>query len=268
MPEWAKVLAGSFALLIGASAPSLIVFALNPSLFIPTLLSPSAPLVSEIPKDMADHEACQECQKYKNPESFYQRATGDPIAIATIILALATAGLAYAGWQTAKDTRRALILAQRPYLRIRNVVIRVPQRPFGGRIFHPGELITGQLYIVIVGGTEARLFEAHCEVYWTNAGVHTLPMERPYEGQNPNIPNLAIVLEPGEATPFPFGSDRQIGERESDQILEGSLSLYVLGFAGYADQLGIRRRTAFCRKYDHVRRRFFPVEETDYEHEE
>jgi hypothetical protein len=148
-------------------------------------------------------------------------------------------------------------------------VINVP-RVFGGggRLFHPNHLIAGQLYIVNVGGTQARLREAHCEVYWSNAGVLSLPMERPYEGQNPNIPALWSILQPGESLPLPFQSTMEIGVTESDQVLEGRRMIYVLGFLAYSDQLGIKRRTAFCRKYDHMRGRFFAVDDRDYEHEE
>ena len=266
MPEWIKVLAGSLALMIGASAPSLIVLGLKPSAFISPLLSSSAPPVGEAPSRMTKPEANQVRQKQNDHESFWQPAV-DPLAVSTLVLALATIALAYVSWRAAKDTRRALILAQRPRIRVRNVFIGIP-RIFDGRLFHPGQLIRGQFYIVNIGGTEAKLFEAHCEVYWESAGVHTLPMERPYEGKNPNVPVLSIILQPGQSTPMPFESDRQVDERESDQILEGRLLIYVLGFVAYIHQLGIRRRTAFCRTYDYTRRRFFAVCDPDYEHEE
>jgi hypothetical protein len=187
MPEWVKVLAGALALLIGASAPSLILFALNPSLFIPTQLSsPNSP-IGRTPSGGTNADAGRDSKKQHYHESFLQRATDDPVAVVTLFLAIATVALAYVSWRAATDTRRALILAQRPRIRIRNVVVRVP-RFYGGRVFHPNELVLGQLYIVNVGGAEARLIEAHCEMYWTNPGVDTLPMERPYEGQNARFP--------------------------------------------------------------------------------
>lgn len=264
VPEWGKVLAGTLALLIGASAPSLIIFALDPSAFIPAPLSRSAPPVGEAPRYVTKPETSQERQKGYNYETFWN----DPVAAATLFLAIATAVLAYASWRAARDTRRALFLAQRPRIRIRNVVIHPARRRHGANPFDPGEFVSGQLYCVNVGGTEAHLFEAHCEVYWTNPGVATLPMERPYEGKNPNIPILNIDLPPGISTPLNFASDRLLGGNESDQINSGSLFIYVLGFVAYTDELGIMRRTAFCRKYNYGRGRFFATKDPDYEHEE
>ena len=194
----------------------------------------------------------------------------DPVAIATLAVAMVTGFLAFATYRAAVDTRRALYLAQRPKLRIRNVVVR-PVARFGydPTLFLPEAFVSGQFYIVNVGGTAAQLIEAHSEVYWTTPGVHSLPMERPYEGSNPNAPNLTMRLQPGESTPLTFSSDKLLGERESDQITQdGALSIYVLGFVAYKDALGIARRTAFCRKYDYARRRFFAVDDPDYEHEE
>lgn len=268
-PEWAKVLVGSLALLIGASAPSLVMFVLNPSLFVPTFLASSATPIRETPRVANNHKVAENNHDHKKAEPFFERAIDDPVADATMLLAIATVWLAFVGWQAAKDTRRALLLAQRPRIRIRNVIVKPPRIPsYTPMIFFPRQLIDGQLYIVNVGGTEATLIEAHCEVYWENVGVHTLPMERPYEGENPSIPSLRISLQPGQSIPLPFGSTKQIDERELDQILAGHLLIYVLGFVAYIDKLGMERRTAFCRQYDHLRRRFFAVEDPDYEHEE
>jgi hypothetical protein len=267
MPEWAKVLIGSLALIIGASAPSGIIFVLNPSLFVPPQLSPSTPPVGEVPSGVTKPQSNERYEKQNDHESFWEAALRDPVALGTLALAVATTGLAFVTWEAAKDTRRALILAQRPRLRVRNVVVHTPRHTFYvGTIFHPNELVVGQLYIVNVGGTEARLVEAHCEVYWTTPGVDTLPMERPYEGRD--VPAIRVILQPGQSAPLPFGSDRLIGGRESNQILDGQLMIYVLGLVAYSDQLGIIRRTAFCRKYDHRRGRFFAVDDPDYEHEE
>jgi hypothetical protein len=269
MPQWVKVLAGSLALMVGASAPSLILLTLNPSHFIPPRLTPSVPPILEAPRQGANTKSGQERDEHEEEETVWHRATHDPVAIVTLLLAMATAILAGATWRAASDTRRALFLAQRPRVRVRNIVIRPPQVPgYFPMLFHPNHTIDGQLYIVNVGGTAARLVEVHCEIYWPDAGVMTLPMERPYEGQNPSAPNLRTKLQPGQSWPLTFGSYSMIGGTESDQILAGHRMIYVLGYVAYRDELGIERRTAFCRKYDHIRRRFFMVDDPDYEHEE
>jgi len=256
MRQWAKVLAGCLALMIGASAPSLLLEVIHPHR--PTASTP-------LPRSGQENQA----QIQNQAPARANETTMDATAIATFLVAAVTALLALATYYTARDTRRTLFLAQRPRIRIRNVVV----RPAGltGYVksaFFPQQFVGGQLYVVNVGGTRARLIEAHCEVYWTNAGVETLPMERPYEGNLPNLPDLTVRLEAGESWPLSFDSDRQLSEAESDQIKRGELLIYVMGFAAYRDDLGIARRTAFCRKYDSRRARFFAVDDPDYEHEE
>jgi hypothetical protein len=93
-------------------------------------------------------------------------------------------------------------------------------------------------------------------------------MERPYEGREPSDPALHLTLQPGQSVPLTFQSTVMIGERESDDVLAGIRHIYVLGYVGYLDELGIAHRTAFCRKYDARLRRFFAVQDPDYEHEE
>ena len=46
------------------------------------------------------------------------------------------------------------------------------------------------------------------------------------------------------------------------------IHFYVTGWITYADELGLMRRTNFCRGYDHPLDRFFPVADTDYENED
>jgi hypothetical protein len=61
--------------------------------------------------------------------------------------------------------QRMLVLTQRPKLRIRNVVVRYPvpihRQPF--RLFEPGQPISGQFYVVNIGGTVAGSLKATVE---------------------------------------------------------------------------------------------------------
>src|SRR5438270_4093208 len=142
MPHWSKVLAGCLALMIGASAPSLILFVLHPSVFIAPPLSQSAPPILETPRQGGEGTGDQKRSQHQEPETVWHRATHDPVAIATLLLAVATAILAIATWRTANDTRRALFLAQRPRVRIRNIVVRPPNVPgYTPMPFHPRQTV-------------------------------------------------------------------------------------------------------------------------------
>lgn len=162
--------------------------------------------------------------------------------------------------------RQQFIADKRPRLRVRNVVVRPASiTSFSSSIFFPHQFVSGQCYVSNHGGTDAKVVEAHCEVFWTDA---PLPMERPYEGKNGNSA-IRATIPAGGSIPLQFQSDRPLGEREPDDILSrGNCQIYVLGWVEYEDLRSVRRRTAFCRKYDPVRRRFFPIDDPDYEHEE
>jgi hypothetical protein len=184
----------------------------------------------------------------------------------------AAAASAEAAKLEAYAAQRMLVLTQRPRLRVRNVVLRypVPTHAPPPVLFQRGVPVSGQFYVVNVGGTVARIVEGDCRVYWTN---HGLPMERPYEGQLIENPMPAFKLEAGQSTPIPFQSSQPMGP-EGDEIRDFVLGwwLYVMGWIEYTDDLNNPRRTAFCREYRRVPDtqlgRFFPVNDPDYEHEE
>jgi hypothetical protein len=168
--------------------------------------------------------------------------------------------------------QRMLVLAQRPKLRVRNVVVKYPvphhRQPF--RLFEPGQPVSGQFYVVNIGGTVARVTEGDCRVYWTE---QSLPMERPYEGQEIKTVIPPYKLEAGQSNPVSFQS-RNIMGPEGDDIrrFASNWRLYVMGWIAYTDDLNNPRRTAFCREYRQiphsVEGRFFPIDDPDYEHEE
>jgi len=181
-------------------------------------------------------------------------------------------------WYQARETARAaraanasaaavqteIVLTQRPRITVRNFYF--SEMRSTGSFYVPngietGSSCNGQFYIVNVGGTQARIREIWCEVYT----FERLPMKRPYEGQIGL--QQTMVLRPGESVPFVFSKTRPLEAPESQKLGTVSLWLYVLGWIGYTDDLGIYRITAFCRFYDPMKMRFRPVEgEPDYEY--
>jgi hypothetical protein len=70
--------------------------------------------------------------------------------------------------------------------------------------FKTGDFVTGQLYVINVGGTPANIMESHCEVFYTDRV--SLPMERPYEGKDGNNFLGHRRLKPGEPATGCFAS--------------------------------------------------------------
>jgi hypothetical protein len=165
-----------------------------------------------------------------------------------------------------KINQRLLVYTNRPKIRVRNISVDLVKRPgYFDDVFVPNEVISGKFFMSNIGGTDAKIIGVLSHVLITNV---PLPMDRPYEGRD-GVPWHGHIIAAGDSYPSRFQSERMLGERESDDIQEGgNCQIYVMGWILYEDIQGIRRRTAYCRKYDHIRRRFFTVEDPDYEHEE
>jgi hypothetical protein len=183
-------------------------------------------------------------------------------AIFTALLALFTICLWKSTNRLAEDAKESIVLAQRPRLRVRNVVV----NGYGVAMYQPGDSVEGQFYVSNVGGTIATITESHCMIYWSKIG---LPMRRPYEGEVPNNPvSKGTQIPPGASRPVLFS---WIGDHESD--IGSKHIAYIMGWIEYIDGIKIKRRTAFCRIFKEDRPRFIygrfhAVNDPDYEHEE
>jgi hypothetical protein len=202
-----------------------------------------------------------------------------------IIVAIATAAIAFFTWtlykatnklwevaqQQSKDMKATIALAHRPKLQVHNIVIKQPlpvhePQPL---LFAPGHLVGGQFYVVNVGGTPANITDSYCLVHWVRGG---LPMERPYEGRNPIPTGLSGTLQPGETIVGVFQSEKPMGpEGDNIRACNASWHIYVMGWIEYTDAINVKRRTAICRQYQIKQEgqgRFYPVDDPDYERED
>jgi hypothetical protein len=231
----------------------------------------------------------------KNPPAFgttisaYFRCSGEFIeshnggitALATIIIAAFTGTLWFATNQQATLTRQSIDLArkefissQRPRLRVRNIIVWNSPPSLHPRLrndfFTAGEIPQVQFYVANVGGTDAMIAGALAIVYKSRDG---LPMKRPYEGNSGNLSLPQSPIGPGQSVPFQFKSDEAIGhgaETIGSNVVQ-KLRLFVMGWVEYRDDIGIIRRTAFCREFERGPwdyGGFGRVENEDYEHEE
>jgi hypothetical protein len=228
------------------------------------------------PTDNTSHEG-----NYDYPlKAFWRWTTHDPVAFYTSVLALFTGLLVTVSTiqiafliRADQATQRTLVLAQRPKLRVRNIVVSHP--PVFPRepppLFTEGHPLQCQFFVANIGGTPAMIIEAFAMIFQTRAG---LPMHRPYEGSNGNLAVPRGRLAPGQSFPLTFVSDEVIGEGAqtigNTQIIRG-VRLFVMGWIEYSDDIGIVRRTAFCREFKAGPwddGRFRRVKNRDYEHEE
>ena len=216
-------------------------------------------------------------------ETVWDRTFSDPVAYYTAWLTLFTLALAFVGVGQGKLIADQISLTadevaanHRPRIRVRNINVReVGHNDWTSRewrIHLPsiGDTFKGQLYVSNIGGSPARVREAHLMFYASNS---PLPMERPYEGQDGNLLASSAWISPGGSAPVLFeclliSDDRPPGPNSF--INEHNTSIYALGWVEYEDRRGGVLRTAFCRHYDPALLRFmhFPEAVPDYEAEE
>lgn len=159
---------------------------------------------------------------------------------------------------------RTLVLTQRPRIEVRTFYfsqsrgVGLPDPPSG---ISEASFAEGQFYIVNTGGTRAIIKEIVCKVFiW--GGI--LPAKRPYEGEIGSQEEK--VLEAGQSTFYLFGLMGDLIDTETSNSLRlGVQKLYVLGWIGYTDDLGIYRITHYCRRYDPSKGRFSSVDDIEYE---
>ena len=187
-------------------------------------------------------------------------------ALSSVVVAAFTGTLWWVTRGMVNSVRAEFIASHRPRLRVRNISVDPPS--VGNEpptIFRHNHVVKGHYFVANYGDSPAHIIETYSQVFWTD---RPLPMERPYAQEiGSHLPGVQICS--GGAKKIQFSSDRPITERESGAVLIDSGGwIYVMGWIEYADDAGTRRRTAFCQKYDASKRRFYPVSDRDYEHEE
>jgi hypothetical protein len=236
----------------------------------------NSPVVVDILSRPKGQREAAEAQRDKDHATFVE---GWTLFFAGAV-ALFTGFLAWVGWRgvnaavgtlkaiqaQGNDTRKALILTERPQLIVRNVEIRPPTGT-GGVAPNPEPMTersipSGQFCASNIGTTNADI----CEVYSQVFRAERLPMARPYEEAEGS--RVSIQLLPGMSVSIPFPSQIYGPLGRMERVERGDEHIWVMGWIVYLDGLKNRRRTAFCRKWCKDRRRFFAVDDPDYEHAE
>jgi hypothetical protein len=148
--------------------------------------------------------------------------------------------------QQRKTAERALILAQRPRIKVREIE---PEFTVNGEWwFQPNQPASGDVWIVNSGGSDAAITVWRIQVILSNSGPPVHWPNRPvniYDGFD-DRPHLS----PGEHTTLRFESAEPM-PAEGDAISAGGgdWRLYLLGRITYSDELGVTRTTGFFRKF-------------------
>lgn len=174
--------------------------------------------------------------------------------------------IGWQSWETRRSvqaSREEFIATQRPKVSVRTFFFSQPKSTFGDEPngILAGSILTGQFYIVNLGGTRATVKEIHYEFYPSR--TQKLPAKRPWEGKEGV--KCEVVLEPGQSRPQSFGRYEPLSSGEAFNLFSGQSFIYLMGFILYVDGLGIGRATRFCRLYDPNSDRFVAVNDVEYE---
>ena len=134
--------------------------------------------------------------------------------------------------------RLQFVANKRPRLRIRHVVINPDIR---NKLSDESTIVTGRLVVVNVGGTEARIVQSRCRVFWSPDG---LPMDMDFDEGGGSFElittDVASPITGGQSCSYPFFATERLGQGAGG-IETGSWQLYVIGYVQYADIGGIER---------------------------
>jgi hypothetical protein len=192
------------------------------------------------------------------------------LTIFTLGLAAFTAWLAFETRKLRKDAadsskaaREAILLTHRPRLIVRNVMTQGD--PLAGSLD-----VSGSFQIYNAGNTLARVFNITCES-WVGG---SLPMKVPYntrggdKQEHPLFPVLPGIYQTQQFTisdKFNWHSDTEPNAANYIGLKNGSLDIYIMGDISYSDGLDNQRVTRFCRRWDRNKKRFFAVDDSEYE---
>jgi hypothetical protein len=200
----------------------------------------------------------------------------EPIALFTSVLAISTIGLWIVTWWSgagqSRETRRLIAIARDeftsshpPRIVIRRVSLDQGDIVIGAPISRPWKV---QYIVANVGRANAEIFEGNATVKRIEAPLPAIP---PFDDAG-DITG-PIRLGAGESGPLTVELDPQgaivqaVRSGELANVAQGDIAgdIHFFGYMQYRDNIGIVRRTAFCRRYDIRTRRFSVVDDPDYE---
>lgn len=192
------------------------------------------------------------------------------MAAFTIVLAIVTARSLRLTKQSVELARNEFISTQRPKLRIRNITIDYPSSAHQarGRYFGENCVVHGNLWVVNIGNTNAKVVTSHCMVYWREGN---LPMDRPYEDTSGNQFMGKSFLAPGEDQLGTFNTLDALGPEGNEiQMSREKWKLWVMGWVEYADDRNppVIRRTSFCFQWMPEAQHFLAEDHPDYQQED
>ena len=194
--------------------------------------------------------------------------------VATVTIAIFTGFLWYSTkklWKTTENsiklasdeielTKQEFVASHPPKLRVHSVSLNIGSP--NGSIAGIGKASKIQFYVDNIGGSDATIKK--CEWKFTNLGSILPPLLPPSdESHRLSKETLAPGAWDTGLLQLTNQSDASLSDLFWGRYESG---FYFFGYIDYLDNIGIRRRTAFCRQFNPTTRCFIKVENEDYEY--
>jgi hypothetical protein len=217
--------------------------------------------------------------KIQSFREWFREIYTDPVALFTFVLAISTIGLWIVTWwsgaRQSRETRNLIAIARDeftsshpPRIVIRRVSLDQGDIVVGAPISRPWKV---QYIVANVGRGNAEILEGNATVKRIEPPLPAIP---PFDDAG-DISG-PIRLGAGQSGPLTVELDAQgpivqaVRSGELANVAQGDIAgdIHFFGYMQYRDNIGIVRRTAFCRRYDIRTRRFSVVGDPDYEYDD
>jgi hypothetical protein len=208
-----------------------------------------------------------------NPVSVTKDSWDKASIVATVLIAVVTFILAGIAYIQAKVARASVIATLRPKLVIRGIELVEGNLIEADGVKRVEDDLQWQIKYVVAntGGTPAHVTESNLTVAPIDRIEGKLPTFPPYSKKRDSLG--CFTVEPGEYKEELLKLDA-MPDTERLRMLRAMRrggsdttgKVYCLGFIQYRDDVGTKRRTAFCLHYDVQTDRFDRVDDPNYEY--
>jgi len=179
----------------------------------------------------------------------------------------------YVTWRQARLTRELIAVARDEFISSHppEIIVRRVSLDQGtlfavAPITRPWKI---QYILANTGRSSATIFEGNATVKQFTGSLPAIP---PFEDTFNLV--LEVTLGAGESVPLTSELDPQdpivarvrLGQTTDLTHGDGAEEIYFFGYMLYRDNIGVVRRTAFCRRLDIQTQRFIVVSDPDYEY--
>jgi len=159
--------------------------------------------------------------------------------------------------------RRQIKLAREEFIASHRPKIIVRSFQIIDRNLKIGVSIDFSLVAQNIGDTAAKIVDFRNAIFIQSAKIASIPSDIRFSFRENLNPDL--TLKSGENILLPGNGGSALDEKEWVEIYSEDSAIYCMGIVVYADEIGTKRETGFCRRY-HTRENKWNIIDCEYEY--